>query len=87
MQRQILNQAATLVQPNGTLIYATCSVLPAENQTIVQQFLDTHEGWRIQPLHERVGDDRAQEIGDGTFLSLTPHEHGTDGFFAAVLVR
>jgi len=71
LQDRILERAATLVKTGGRLIYATCSVLPAENEEVVERFLSTHPGF------EPLGDPRR----------VAPHTHGTDGFFAAVLTR
>src|SRR6266446_7039579 len=44
-QASILAAAATLVKPGGRLVYATCSVLPEENEAIVAQFLGDHPGF------------------------------------------
>ncbi len=73
-QAGILDDAARLLRPGGRLVYATCSVLPEENQAQVERFLQAHPGFALIPA------------ADGApFLSLTPASHGTDGFFAAIL--
>lgn len=79
VQREVLARGATLVAPGGWLVYATCSVLRAENEAVVDAFLEAHPGFgrRSVPL----------EVADGRDLRLAPHTHGTDGFYAAVLVR
>ncbi|MDT8363416.1 MAG: RsmB/NOP family class I SAM-dependent RNA methyltransferase, partial [Nitrosomonas sp.] len=41
-QESILNAAAKLLKPGGRLVYATCSLLPEENQQIIEQFLAAH---------------------------------------------
>jgi 16S rRNA (cytosine967-C5)-methyltransferase len=41
-QARILAAAATLVKPGGRIVYATCSMLPEENEAIVDGFLATH---------------------------------------------
>ena len=46
LQRQLLEQAAALLAPGGVLIYATCSIDPAENQDRVKQFLATHPDFK-----------------------------------------
>lgn len=87
LQGSILADAAKLVRPGGRLIYATCSLLPAENQQVVAGFLDAH------PAFERVDAGavltRAGVLAElpGTELQLYPHRHGTDGFFGACLTR
>jgi 16S rRNA (cytosine967-C5)-methyltransferase len=85
-QAAILHAAAGLLKPGGRLVYATCSLLTEENQDIVAAFLAAHPGFK--PLncaeilqHQRIG------LDTGPMLQLWPHRHGTDGFFAAALVR
>lgn len=84
-QGAILTAAATLVRPGGRLVYATCSLLAAENDAVVDGFLAEHPAF--QPLS--AGEILArQEIAlEGDRLRLLPHRHGCDGFFAAVLER
>jgi 16S rRNA (cytosine967-C5)-methyltransferase len=89
-QRHILSAAARLVKPGGTLVYATCSVLPHENEAVTAAF-DEREGHaagftRASPLAEleRAGVERAGELLDGDDLVLRTERHGTDGFRAVV---
>jgi 16S rRNA (cytosine967-C5)-methyltransferase len=85
-QTAILTAAARLVKPGGRLVYATCSVLSAENETIVTQFLDVNPEFSLQSASEALA--RAQvPLDTGETLKLLPHQHHTDGFFAAVLMR
>ncbi len=85
-QARILDDAARLVRPGGRLIYATCSVLPDENEAQVEAFLARHPDFAAVPL-ETCWTLQAPAPGPGPYLSLTPRRHGTDGFFAAVLER
>jgi len=85
-QAAILASAATLVKPGGRLVYATCSVLPDENETIVAQFLAHHPAFSAG----NVAADLARAniaLDTGPTLKLFPHRHGCDGFFAAILER
>ena len=85
-QRTILANAATLVKPGGRLVYATCSVLPEENEDVVAAFLAAHpdftEGNAAAEL-ARAG----IALDTGPQLRLFPHRHACDGFFAAILER
>jgi 16S rRNA (cytosine967-C5)-methyltransferase len=88
LQARILDSAARLAKPGGRLIYATCSLLPAENERQISSFLDRHPGFRMLP----IGQVWAHAFGrpcpePGDMLRLTPATHGTDGFFVAVLER
>jgi len=85
-QARILAAAATLVKPGGRLVYATCSVLPEENDAIVDGFLAaTSEFVQVDAAAELA---RASiPLDTGPRLRVLPHRHGTDGFFAAILER
>ena len=79
-QRAILAQAAAVVRPGGTLVYATCSSEPDENEHVVSAFLATHPEFRSEPLTGSSVD------ADG-FRRTRPDRDGLDAFFAARLVR
>ncbi|MDZ4202255.1 MAG: RsmB/NOP family class I SAM-dependent RNA methyltransferase [Gallionella sp.] len=85
-QAAILASASRLVKKGGRLVYATCSILPEENQHIVQAFLAAHPDFVLKPAGEVLQQQKiALEMGD--YLELRPHLHATDGFFAAVLEK
>jgi 16S rRNA (cytosine967-C5)-methyltransferase len=89
-QATILDRASRLVKPDGKLVYATCSLLPEENEAQVLGFLDRRKDFSLVPLAEAwsgVAPGAGPVPCEGPFLSLTPARHGTDGFFAAVLRR
>ena len=84
-QAAILAAAATLVRPGGRLVYATCSLLSAENDEIVAAFLEKHPDFSLLPASAVLG---KQGIAcEGEVLRLLPHKHNTDGFFAAAMER
>ncbi|MBN9507976.1 MAG: RsmB/NOP family class I SAM-dependent RNA methyltransferase [Alphaproteobacteria bacterium] len=85
-QARILAEAARLVRSGGRLVYATCSLLTEENEAQVQGFLAAHPEFAVLPL-ERAWTLPGAPPCPGPHLALTPHRHGTDGFFAAVLER
>jgi len=85
LQAGILDSAARLVKPGGRLVYATCSLLPEENEAQVEAFLAAHPDFHVVPLSAAAPQLTGSAHRD--YLSLTPARHETDGFFAAVMVR
>jgi 16S rRNA (cytosine967-C5)-methyltransferase len=86
-QSVILERAAGLVKPGGVLVYATCSVLTEENEAQVDGFLARVPGFAMLPLAGVRARTGVPLPGAGPSLALTPAAHGTDGFFAAALLR
>ena len=85
-QSAILASASRLLKKGGRLVYATCSILPEENQHIVAAFLTSHPDFVLRPAGEILQQQKIPvEMGD--YLELRPNLHATDGFFAAVLER
>ena len=77
-QATILRRFADVVRPGGTLVYATCSVLPAENRGIVDAFLADRPDFEFGSV---------ERLAPQGVLSTRPDTDGCDGFFAAVLRR
>jgi 16S rRNA (cytosine967-C5)-methyltransferase len=90
-QTAILAGAARLLKPGGRLVYATCSLLAAENEHIVAAFNDgpgkDFDTAPVAPLLSALKVERSDELAAGNHLRLWPHRHQTDGFFAAVWHR
>lgn len=85
LQANILDSAARLVKPGGRLVYATCSLLPDENEAQVERFLAAHPDFQVVPLRDAAPQLATSAHPD--YLSLTTARHDTDGFFAAVMQR
>jgi len=87
-QHAILASAARLLKPGGRLVYATCSLLEAENETVAAAFTAQQAGQfdllPTQALLEAARVDAPSPLVTGPYLRLWPHRHQTDGFFAAV---
>ncbi len=94
-QKAILQSAARLVKSGGRLVYATCSVLPQENESIASAFSLANPDFEPLDVGEvllglKVADAASLcHGGDNNqlYLRLWPHRHHTDGFFAAVWVK
>ena len=85
-QGNILAAASKLLKNGGRLVYATCSLLHEENRGIVEAFLTSHPNFKLMPAGEVLAQQKiALTMGD--YFQLFPQQHGTDGFFAAVMER
>ena len=80
-QRRILAALWPLLAPGGRLVYVTCSLLRAENEAVVGQWLDTQTDARVVPFTLPVG----QAAGVG--WQVLPGDGDLDGMFYAVLEK
>lgn len=89
VQRRILEQAASLVRPGGTLVYCTCTLSRKENEKNVEWFLSGHAGFAAEDITPFLPAewDWAAETAKRGFVTLLPHRTGTDGFFIARMTR
>ena len=85
-QARILNAAAKLLKSGGRLVYATCSILPDENEAVADAFAAGHPEFKSLSCTELLAVPRIG-LDTGERLRLWPHRHGTDGFFAAAFER
>lgn len=83
-QSRILSTAAELVRPGGRLVYSTCTFAVAENELIVENFLQHNPDWQLDPLPAL--DPWKSPRLPGTYR-LWPHRDNCDGSFAAALIR
>jgi 16S rRNA (cytosine967-C5)-methyltransferase len=94
-QSAILQSASRLLKPGGRLVYATCSLLPRENEEIAQTFTQANREFSLLPAAEILSNLKVAGAADlcsggeggGDYLRLWPHRHRTDGFFAAIWVK
>jgi len=90
-QLAILHSAARLLKPGGRLVYATCSLLPAENEDVAAAFAEQHADFEpvsaLDILKQNGVTDAEALVTPLGHLRLWPHRHATDGFYAAVWER
>jgi 16S rRNA (cytosine967-C5)-methyltransferase len=89
IQKEILNSATRLAKKGGRVIYATCSILPEENEDQINAFLAENDGFKLLKAK-----DIWQELMEGEYPSsnedyfrLSPLQSGCDGFFGAILEK
>jgi 16S rRNA (cytosine967-C5)-methyltransferase len=95
LQRRLIERAAVLTRPGGTLVYCTCSLEPEEGEAIVNGLLAYEQGLRRAPVHAAELYGRSEfvtEQGDLRTLPCQlpdpdPRRAGLDGFYAARLVK
>jgi 16S rRNA (cytosine967-C5)-methyltransferase len=80
LQYDLLSNAANYLKIGGSLIYSTCSILPQENEEVVEAFLSEYSSFEIEPARDFL------PIGD-TYLKILPGDFHTDGVFAARLKK
>jgi 16S rRNA (cytosine967-C5)-methyltransferase len=78
LQQQILKNIWSLLKPGGTLLYATCSILPEENIQQIQQFVSENSDAKLIPITNEQTD-----IG----WQILPNEQSMDGFYYAKLEK
>ena len=80
-QYSMLRSLWPLLAPKGILVYATCSIMPEENEQQIAQFLNEHEECTLLPIAAEWG--RATPHG----RQILPGEQGMDGFFYSILLK
>lgn len=79
LQTELLHHAATWVKPGGILVYATCTLHPAENEAVVKHFLTQHPQWQIDA--PAANHPAAKFVTAQGWLKVLPHQQDMDGFF------
>lgn len=90
LQRDLLRSALEAVAPGGVVGYATCSPHLAETTFVVRDVLKKRPDVEIVDARDLFVDPDGEvlpDLGDGPFVQLWPHVHGTDGMFFALLRR
>lgn len=91
-QQALLQAASELTSAKGRIVYVTCSILPQENEEVVERFLSQNSGWKLRPYRDIWPSEGDRPVPNSLSmlpeaLQLSPASHATDGFFIAVLER
>ncbi|MGI8673180.1 MAG: RsmB/NOP family class I SAM-dependent RNA methyltransferase [Luteitalea sp.] len=88
LQRSLIGEAVRALAPGGTLIYATCSGEPEENEQMIDDLVRATPLWTLVDLRQAaLPASMAPLVCAPGWLRSWPHAHGLDAFFAAVLRR
>lgn len=81
--------SASLVRPGGFMMYSTCTVLPAENDHVIEEFLGSPDGagFTVADLGPRLPESMRRFVTAEGYLQSWPEAGGPDGHFAALLAR
>lgn len=83
IQYNILNNAKNYLKPGGIMVYSTCTILKAENQNIVDNFLLENNKFKLIGFEDKFSSIKNIEGAKEGYIQLFPHIHNTDGFFIA----
>lgn len=91
LQAQLLEKAGQMVRPGGRVVYSTCTILQAENEDIIEDFLHHHPEFIREDLGREIGffplDSQDRLKASQGMLTILPGKYGTDGMFYAKLRR
>ncbi|GHG95970.1 hypothetical protein GCM10012319_60070 [Comamonas sp. KCTC 72670] len=86
-QTELLEEVSRQAKPGALIVYATCSVMPEEDEAVVEAFLAKHPDFTLEPVEHVLGAERAALAAQGPYLKALPPKVPGGGFFAARLRR
>jgi len=87
LQARMLGALAPLLKPGGALVFSTCSTEPEEGETVVERFLGSNPGFMLDDPSGYLPLPARDLVTVSGYIRTYPHRHGTDGFFAARVVK
>lgn len=91
IQKNLLREGWNFVSAGGQMIYMTCSLFEDENEQQIRDFLATVEDAKLVSCPTRLGTEKSEKFINRSSLpdclALSPHTHGTDGFFVAIMEK
>lgn len=83
LQKELISHTSNFVKNGGVLVYATCTLHPAENEGVIESFLAKNPNWQIEPANlDSAFSTYSTPQG---WLKVLPHQHNMDGFFVVRL--
>lgn len=85
LQQELLENSATWVKKGGVLVYATCTINKAENEDIIEQFLEKNPQWEIEKPSFKI--PYVNLVESEKWMKIWPHKYNMDGFFMVKLQK
>lgn len=85
LQKELLAEAAEWVKVGGVIVYATCTVHPAENEDVIEDFLGKYPNWEIEK--PSLNSPAGVFMSEDGWVKVWPHLYQMDGFFMVRLKR
>ncbi|MEM7579874.1 MAG: 16S rRNA (cytosine(967)-C(5))-methyltransferase, partial [Cyanobacteria bacterium P01_A01_bin.80] len=85
LQGELLLNTSKFVKENGSLVYSTCTLHPAENEAIIKSFLESNHNWKIEPPD--TDSPICEYSTPEGWIKVLPHKHDMDGFFMVQLKK
>ena len=83
-QKDLIKSAARLVKKGGVLLYAVCTIMPEENEKVIEDFLKDNPDFTVETVEMPLYPS-SLFFNERGFFRTFPHIHNTDGFFACLL--
>lgn len=83
LQEEILKASSKYVKPGGVLVYSTCTILPEENEHIINKFIDSDSSFQLEDVSLSLTKSLLKSHTKEGYLKLFPNKDNTDGFFVA----
>lgn len=86
LQRRLIRNVSRWLKPGGAFVYSTCTLLPEENEAVVNGFLAENVDFEADDIRKFIPEELASRA-KGCMLQLYPNTDGTDGFFISRIKR
>ena len=87
LQKSIMNEAASILQSGGRMLYVTCTISREENEGVVENCLEGNRDLILENMKDHVPEWGLDLVDNQGFFKTYPHIHHMDGFFGALFTK